>query len=91
MLMFHSVRNAIAKADNDTSEEDFLSLRVKTKEEKVCTWLLIYNYMQWVLMYVYTHTSWVLIYTHKRSAIHSWTLIIDNDLGERRSWLCVMD
>ena len=46
MLLLHfSVRSAIAKAENETSE-DFLSLRVKTEEEKVsvtCT-LTIYLY-----------------------------------------------
>lgn len=31
-----SVRTAIAKAHNDTGKDDFLSLRVKTKEEEVC-------------------------------------------------------
>lgn len=30
-----SVRNAIAKADDDNGEDDFLSLRVKTKEDEV--------------------------------------------------------
>ena len=38
-----SVRSAIAKADNDSSE-DFLSLRVKTDEEKVCVYSIISTY-----------------------------------------------
>lgn len=39
-----SVRSAIAKAENETSE-DFLSLRVKTDEEKVST-ILTHLFMQ---------------------------------------------
>lgn len=33
--IMYSVRNAIAKADDDNGEDDFLSLRVKTKEDEV--------------------------------------------------------
>ena len=35
LLWLCSVRSAIAEAENDSSEDDFLSLRMKTKEEKV--------------------------------------------------------
>jgi len=35
LLWLCSVRSAVAEAENDSNEDDFLSLRMKTKEEKV--------------------------------------------------------
>ena len=47
-----SVRSAITEADNDTSE-DFLSLRVKTEEEKVSAIYLFMHTIQTLQMLEY--------------------------------------